>query len=139
MHHVASGGEIHRADVKTPTGVVVEFQHSAMTDAERQAREAFYGNLVWVIDGRRFANRFDIYHMLPANNSDIAADLVWVKATREMQGAAGGLFHRLSEARAQNPDSGVTKAHLGPGMHRIHGLGSIRTEVEQAYTSGIRQ
>ena len=50
--HIAPDGEIHRADIKTPSGIVVEVQHSAMTDAERLSREAFYGNLVWVIDGR---------------------------------------------------------------------------------------
>ena len=133
FHHLASDGEIHRADVRTPTGIVVEFQHSAMSDSERQAREAFYGNLAWVIDGRPFADRFDIYHMLPAPGSTVAADLVWAKASREMQGAAMGLFHRLSEARAQNPGHVVTKASLGPGMHRIHGLSSIKAEVEQAY------
>ncbi|MER9306403.1 hypothetical protein [Mesorhizobium sp. M0496] len=34
-----------------------------MTDAERIARETFYGNL-WVIDGRGFRHNFDIYHLL---------------------------------------------------------------------------
>jgi hypothetical protein len=29
--------------MKTPTGIVIEVQHSAMTDAERKSREALYG------------------------------------------------------------------------------------------------
>lgn len=48
VSHVAEDGEIHRADIKTPTGIVIEIQHSSMTDAERISREEFYQNLVWV-------------------------------------------------------------------------------------------
>ena len=40
ISHVASDGEIHRADIKTPTGIVIEVQHSAMTDTGRLSREA---------------------------------------------------------------------------------------------------
>ncbi|URI11622.1 hypothetical protein MW290_22050 [Aquincola tertiaricarbonis] len=63
---VAPDGEVHRADIKTPKGIVVEVQHSAMSDVERLSREAFYKNLVWVIDGSVFKQNFDIYHPLPA-------------------------------------------------------------------------
>lgn len=133
VHHVALDGEVHRADIRTPTGIVVEVQHSAMTDAERQAREAFYENLVWIIDGRPFRDRFDIFHMLPSPRTALAADLVWSKATREMQGAARGQFFRLSEVRWREPDLVVTKASLGPGLRLMHGLDSVRAEVERAY------
>lgn len=129
--HIAPDGEIHRADIKTPTGIVIEVQHSAMTDAERQSREAFYGNLVWVIDGRGFRNNFDIYHLLPDPASEIAQDIVWEKATRPMQGAARGLFFRLSEGRADYPELDISKATLRFGY--IHSIHEIRTEVEQAY------
>jgi hypothetical protein len=57
--------EVHRADVKTPTGIVLEFQHSNMTDAERLSREAFYGDMIWILDGWPFRSNFDIYHALP--------------------------------------------------------------------------
>lgn len=33
--HVAPDGEIHRADVKTANGIVIELQHSAISDVER--------------------------------------------------------------------------------------------------------
>lgn len=65
-----------------------------MTDRERQSRETFYGNLVWVIDGRGFRDNFDIYHPLPDPASDVAQDIVWAKASRPMQGTANGLFFR---------------------------------------------
>jgi hypothetical protein len=41
IHHVESDGEIHRVDIKTRTGVYIEVQHSAGSDAERIAREEF--------------------------------------------------------------------------------------------------
>lgn len=49
----ADDGEKHIADVRTDAGLVVEFQHSALSPQERAAREAFYGNMVWVVDGTR--------------------------------------------------------------------------------------
>ncbi|MGH7024220.1 MAG: competence protein CoiA [Caulobacteraceae bacterium] len=131
ISHTAPDGEIHRADIKTPTGIVIEVQHSAMTDLERQSREAFYGNLTWVIDGRGFRDNFDVYHQLPDPKSQVAQDIVWAKATRPMRGAAGGLFFRLSDGRRDYPDREITKATLTFGF--IHSLREIQTEVEQAY------
>lgn len=74
-----------------------------MTDDERISREDFYKNLVWVIDGSVFKDNFDIYHMLPNPESELAKDLVWNKAKRHMNGANNGLFFRVSEAREDDP------------------------------------
>lgn len=49
----AESGERHIADVKTPDGWVLEFQHSYLDPAERRSREAFYPKLLWVVDGTR--------------------------------------------------------------------------------------
>lgn len=49
----AEDGEWHIADLKTPHGAVVEFQHSPITPEERRAREAFYPQMCWVVDGTR--------------------------------------------------------------------------------------
>lgn len=46
-------GERHIADVKTPDGLVVEFQHSPISSEELMARENFYENMVWIVDGLR--------------------------------------------------------------------------------------
>lgn len=46
-------GEKHIADVRTSFGLVIEFQHSHLDPQERAARERFYGNMVWVVDGTR--------------------------------------------------------------------------------------
>lgn len=46
-------GEKHIADVKTSTGWVIEFQHSALDLDERHSRENFYQKLIWVVDGTK--------------------------------------------------------------------------------------
>jgi competence protein CoiA len=57
--NVAEDGERHIADIHTPHGLVIEFQHSRLKPQERPAREAYYENLVWVVDGTRLANEVD--------------------------------------------------------------------------------
>ncbi len=51
-------GEKHVADVKTKTGFVIEFQHSAMKREEQVSRENFYRNMVWVVDAREYYETF---------------------------------------------------------------------------------
>ncbi|ASR10756.1 CoiA-like domain protein [Rhizobium leguminosarum bv. viciae] len=111
----APDGEIHRADIVTPTGIVIEVQHSAMTDVERQSREVFYQNLVWIVDGRGFRKQFDLHHLLPDPDNDEAHDLVWFKAARGMHGANSGVFWRRSE----NPN------HEPGEMVFVHGANEI--------------
>jgi hypothetical protein len=45
--------EKHIADVKTIHDQVIEFQHSPMKPDELRSREAFYKNMVWIVDGCR--------------------------------------------------------------------------------------
>jgi competence protein CoiA len=52
IQHDEQSGEKHIADVRTPHGLVIEFQHSHL-DPLDAARERFYGNMVWVVDGTR--------------------------------------------------------------------------------------
>jgi competence CoiA-like predicted nuclease len=51
--HQSDDGERHIADVETDFGMVLEFQHSPLPRAEREARETFYQKMVWVVDGLR--------------------------------------------------------------------------------------
>jgi len=57
-------GEYHRADVHTPCGTTIEFQNSPISLAELKSREAFYPNLVWVLNGKKFKG-FKILKHLP--------------------------------------------------------------------------
>jgi competence protein CoiA len=52
-------GERHVADVMTENGLVIEFQHSHLPSQERAAREGFYRNMLWVVDGMRLKNDRD--------------------------------------------------------------------------------
>ena len=51
--HYSGCGEKHIADVKTPHGWVIEFQHSYLNPDERRSRNEFYEKLCWLVDGRR--------------------------------------------------------------------------------------
>jgi competence protein CoiA len=118
VSHTAPDGEIHRADLKTQNGIVIEVQHSAMTDAERLSREAFYRNLVWIIDGRPFERNFAVLEKLPDPNSDLGRDPVWYKSTHNRVGLrripAFGLCWSLSKNRVDRPE--LSKLNLGkPG------------------------
>ena len=53
IQHDEQSGEKHIADVRTPQGLVIEFQHSHLDPKERAVRERVYGNMVWVVDGTR--------------------------------------------------------------------------------------
>ncbi len=46
-------GERHIADVHTLAGLSVEVQHSHLDPEERRSREAFYKNMLWIVDGSR--------------------------------------------------------------------------------------
>lgn len=126
VSHVAPDGEIHRSDVKSLTGIYIEFQHSPMSDQERASRENFYKNLVWVIDGSTFASNFHLLHWLPDPDSEIARDVVWIKGRREWFSGERGCFWRVSE----NP--GFSKL-VRPRSYEIHGVAEIEKEVEAAY------
>jgi competence protein CoiA len=51
--HTSKTGEKHIADIKTPNGLVVEFQHSNIKPEEILARNNFYKNIIWIVDGTR--------------------------------------------------------------------------------------
>ena len=47
----------HRADIMGNGGVVVELQHSPISPEDIEARESFYGNMVWLFDAtQRFSD-----------------------------------------------------------------------------------
>lgn len=51
--HFGQDDAIHIADVKTGSDFILEFQHSQISDIERQSREDFYKSMVWIVDGLR--------------------------------------------------------------------------------------
>lgn len=61
IHFDERTGEKHIADVKSPSGLVVEFQHSPIQYEELQSREQFYGDMIWIVNGSR--NDFDAWYL----------------------------------------------------------------------------
>ncbi|MEJ5995721.1 competence protein [Pedobacter sp. Du54] len=57
-------GYYHRADVFTACGTAIEFQNSPICLEELQSREAFYPNLIWVVNGAKFKG-FKVLKHLP--------------------------------------------------------------------------
>jgi flagellar biosynthesis GTPase FlhF len=53
-------GILHRADVVSTGGVVIEFQHSPISWEEIEEREQFYQNMIWVFDVTKAYNRGDL-------------------------------------------------------------------------------
>lgn len=67
IHTDSTTGEKHIADVRTEHGLILEFQHSHIEPAEQMAREQFYGNMIWVVDGTRL--KYDYPRLLKGKSS----------------------------------------------------------------------
>jgi len=48
---IKKNGQVHRADVVTSLGRVIEFQNSPISEEKVLERESFYKNMVWVLNG----------------------------------------------------------------------------------------
>ena len=122
VHFDPVTGQKHVADVKTDAGKVIELQNSPMAPAELEAREAFYGDMIWIVNGDKFRDRFFILDALPDPETDFADDIVFEPRTVEMRGHS---FWCLSE----NPD------HVpGRGMLvRMHSMRQIESEIDAHY------
>lgn len=80
-------GELHIADVKTPYGLVVEFQHSAIKPDEVRKRTVFYDKVIWIIDAtRRSSDRVQYERMLsdhrPQRFDGVEIYTVWYQEIR---------------------------------------------------------
>ena len=60
VHVDEQSGEKHIADVKADSGIVVEVQHSPITEVELRSREDFYENMIWIVDARDLSGHFTL-------------------------------------------------------------------------------
>ena len=60
-HTDVSTSERHIADVKTADGLVLEFQHSYIGREEMEARQEFYGRLIWIVDAQPESDSTNAY------------------------------------------------------------------------------
>lgn len=118
IHEDPTTKEKHIADVKTDDGLVLEFQNSPIPPCELKAREEFYDNLIWVVNGQKFAKRFHILDPLPHPDSTIAQNFV---------------FHRQrlgSVSRASWRDS---ESVGGCGTQEVLDAGSLEERICASY------
>jgi hypothetical protein len=119
--HFDHAGEKHVADVKTSHGMVIEFQNSPMSPLELQARETFYGKMMWIVNAKQFADRFHILSALPDPTSEFAQDLVFQAQRVEWLGKG---FWRKSE----NPN------YAGKGdLVLAHSMSEIDPTIQENY------
>ncbi|SDE00015.1 Competence protein CoiA-like family protein [Mucilaginibacter pineti] len=64
-------GEFHRADIQTPEGITIEFQHSHLSTGELLSRNNFYKKLIWVINAQSFKNNIRLNAAIPNPRSSI--------------------------------------------------------------------
>jgi|RhiMetdeSRZDD1v2_1073273.scaffolds.fasta_scaffold60857_5 competence protein CoiA len=147
--HWSKDGEKHVADVKTESGMVIEFQHSNLRQEERESREIFYEKMVWVVDGlRRLRDRPRFFASL-AKAPVIKAKPLTISLPsndgallREWAASRMAVFFDFGENTEPrdalrfdmpvlwhlNPGSPEGKAHLSPVM---------KTSFRNAYLKGL--
>jgi competence protein CoiA len=118
--HFDPKGEKHVADVKTPSGRVLEFQNSPMTSDELLAREDFYGDMLWIVNGAPFFDHFFVLGRLPSPEAAWTRDLVVARATVRTRGHT---FWRHSENRDY---------HVGQ-LVEMHSLDEIQPQIDADY------
>jgi competence protein CoiA len=123
--HVDATGERHIADVKTPAGTVLEFQNSAMPSLELAAREGFYGNMLWIVNGAPFLKQFFILGRLPPPEVAWVQDIV---LAGPMHGGRAEFFWRKSE----HPD------HVAGDVVQMHDMSEIQDQTDGDYVGHHR-
>ncbi|MGE8452258.1 MAG: hypothetical protein ACN6OP_16870, partial [Pseudomonadales bacterium] len=96
MHQDSVTSETHVADVKNPFGLVIEFQHSPIAPEEMRSREAFYKEVIWVVDGLRGDLDLSFFRMGlsgPIQQSPLAYQVQWL--------GRGQLLRNWAEAKAK--------------------------------------
>jgi hypothetical protein len=67
-------GERHTADVKTDSGLVIEFQNSSISTSTIKIREEFYGNMIWVINAQSFKDNFKLGSIVKRKVKELEAE-----------------------------------------------------------------
>jgi len=107
----------HRADIKNSKGIVIELQSSSISSDEINEREEFYGDMIWLIDGDKFANNllirskgnyFSFRWKHPPKswwyaNKNVYVDLSYRKKIWDK--VASDKYNELMEIKSKNKDN----------------------------------
>lgn len=84
VHQDPISGEKHRADIKSDKGIILEIQNSPISLDELRSREAFYKNMLWIVNGEKFKKRFNIWDApLPDPTAPGFDDIVFMASQYE--------------------------------------------------------
>ena len=118
VHLDAVSNEKHVADVKTTKLLVIELQNSAIRLDELHSRERFYKEMVWVVNGAPFRDRFTIMDRMP---SPEAEEMVDIRIMTDYNEEHYRGYYRVSENR------------FGPGLVIAHPYEELRQLVDKRY------
>jgi hypothetical protein len=96
---IEKDGELHRADIKTNNNLVLELQNSSISSETIQAREAFYINMVWLVNAEEFKEHFSIRSKVNLELKKLDAERMDIPNYEEHNyelGKANGLLEALS-------------------------------------------
>lgn len=116
--HFDTTGEKHIADVRTPAGLVIEFQNSPMSPDELRSRESFYQNMIWIINGTTFVDRFHVLGRLPRPDAPWVDDIIFYPQRWDTYGRS---FNRKSE----NPEPQY--------LPQVNSLSAIQATIDSDY------
>jgi hypothetical protein len=140
--HTAQNGDRHRADVKTESETVLEFQYSPLSEAERVSREEFYTRLVWVVCAyRRLRDRKKFFASLsgPLNTA------VWSLSTFCIHRDDSALLRDWGKSRApvyfdfgetEQGDSRLWRLYPHSGDVSAYLTPVVRAEFVKAHCGG---
>lgn len=76
-------GEKHIADIRTPDGIIIEFQNSSISTSTITIREDFYRNMIWVVNAKEFKDNFKIRSVVKSLLRDVEqsvySELKWLE------------------------------------------------------------
>lgn len=82
---IENEGEKHIADIKTPHGIVIEFQNSSISTTTIRVREDFYENMIWVVNAETFKDNFKIRSVVNSSLRNIEQNALYeLKSLQEL-------------------------------------------------------
>lgn len=71
---IVRDGKKHIADVKTQSGIVIEFQNSSISSSTIATRENFYQDMIWVVNAEPFKDNILKWHIVTSELSEIKVE-----------------------------------------------------------------
>ncbi|EHQ29718.1 competence protein CoiA [Mucilaginibacter paludis] len=115
-------GEIHRADVHTPGGVTLEFQHSPISVTELGSRNAFYKKLVWIVDAQRFQKNFEWRCHIPDPRSPLLDNFSIIGTGRYSMNVPENLMFFRNPAHDKDWDADRVLSFRDPELAEVKAL-----------------